>query len=236
MDKENILIVDDDKEIRNLIEIYLKNEGYNTIKAKDGIEALSVLQNNEVDLIILDIMMPNMDGIEVCMKVREEREMPIIMLSAKSEDMDKILGLTTGADDYVTKPFNPLELIARVKSQLRRYKKFNNNSADEQDIQTEGVMEIEDLMINTNTHEILVDGKDIKLTPTEFSILELLAENRGIVFSIRKIYEAVWKEEFFENDNTVMVHIRKIREKIEEDTRKPKYIKTVWGVGYKIDK
>jgi DNA-binding response OmpR family regulator len=231
MDKETILIVDDEKEIRDLIDIYLKNEGYKTLKADNGLEALKLLQNNEVQLIILDIMMPKMDGIEACMKVRAENNVPIIMLSAKSEDMDKIMGLTTGADDYLTKPFNPLELIARVKSQLRRFIKLNSGT-----IRKEGVIEIDDLVINTDTHEIRVDGKEMKLTPREFDILELLARNRGIVFSIEKIYEQVWKEDFIQSDNTVMVHIRKIREKIEEDSRKPRFIKTVWGVGYKIEK
>lgn len=232
MDKETILIVDDEKEIRDLVDIYLKNEGYNTLKAEDGIEALQLLKSNEVHLIILDIMMPKMDGIEACMKVRAEHNVPIIMLSAKSEDMDKILGLTTGADDYITKPFNPLELMARVKSQLRRYIRLNNGTSPRK----EGLIEIEDLTINTENHEIRVDGKEVKLTPREFDILELLARNRGIVFSIEKIYDLVWKEEFIQSDNTVMVHIRKIREKIEENPRKPKYIKTVWGVGYKIEK
>jgi DNA-binding response OmpR family regulator len=188
------------------------------------------LEKNDIDLIILDIMMPQMDGIDTCIKIREEKNMPIIMLSAKSEDMDKILGLTTGADDYLTKPFNPLELIARVKSQLRRYKRFNNPPEKK-----EGIIEIDDLIIDSNTHEVKVSSKEVKLTPREFDILELLARNRGIVFSIEKIYEKVWGEEFFESDNTVMVHIRKIREKIEDNSKKPRYIKTVWGVGYKIE-
>ncbi len=232
MDKETILIVDDEKEIRDLIEIYLKNEGYNTLKASDGFEALSLLKSREVQLIILDVMMPNMDGIRACMKIREERNTPIIMLSAKSEDMDKIMGLTTGADDYITKPFNPLELIARVKSQLRRYIKLNNNSV----AFGRAILEIDDLVINTETHEVSIDGKMVKLTPREFDILELLARNPGKVFSIENIYQSVWQESFIQSDNTVMVHIRKIREKLEKDPRKPRYIKTVWGVGYKIEK
>lgn len=235
MDKETILIVDDEKEIRDLIDIYLKNEGYNTLKAEDGLKALEILENNEVHLIILDIMMPKLDGMQACLKIREERNTPIIMLSAKSEDMDKIMGLTTGADDYLTKPFNPLELIARVKSQLRRYIKLNNSSPIP-NLDKTSIIEIEDLMMNTENHEVFLDGKPIKLTPMEFDILELLGRNRGIVFSIEKIYEKVWKEEFIQSDNTVMVHIRKIREKIEEDPRKPRFIKTVWGVGYKIEK
>lgn len=230
MDKETILIVDDEKEIRKLIQIYLKNEGYNTILAENGEEALKILESNDIHLIVLDIMMPKMDGIEACLKIREDRNMPIIMLSAKSEDMDKILGLTTGADDYVTKPFNPLELVARIKSQLRRYTKLNNI-----DPINKSIIEIDGLVINVDTHEVKVDGKEVKLTPREFDILELLARNKGIVFSIEKIYEMVWKEDFYDSNNTVMVHIRKIREKIEEDSRNPRYIKTVWGVGYKFE-
>lgn len=237
MSKERILIVDDEKEIRDLIDIYLKGEGYETLKAENGEEALNILGGNDVDLIILDIMMPKVNGIEACLKIREEREMPIIMLSAKSEDMDKILGLNTGADDYLTKPFNPLELVARVKSQLRRYKRFNKVSA-QADIQEkeENVLEIDEISINLETHEVFKEGDEIKLTPTEFDILVLLGGNRGKVFSIENIYSSVWKQDFMQSDNTVMVHIRKVREKIEEDPRKPKYIKTVWGVGYKIDR
>lgn len=232
MEKETILIVDDEKEIRDLIDIYLKNEGYKTLKAENGITALKLLKNNNIDLILLDIMMPKMDGIETCMKIREEKNTPIIMLSAKSEDIDKIMGLTTGADDYITKPFNPLELVARVKSQLRRYLKLNEFKKPDN---KNGFIEVDDLIINVNTHEVKIGNKDIKLTPREFDILKLLAENRGIVFSIEKIYETVWKESFMESENTVMVHIRKIREKIEQNPRKPIYIKTVWGVGYKIE-
>lgn len=232
MEKETILIVDDEKEIRDLIDIYLKNEGYNTLKAENGMAALELLKNNNIDLILLDIMMPKMDGIETCMKIREDKNTPIIMLSAKSEDIDKIMGLTTGADDYITKPFNPLELVARVKSQLRRYLKLNEFKKPDN---KNGFIEVDDLIININTHEVKVGSKDVKLTPREFDILSLLAENRGIVFSIEKIYETVWKESFMESENTVMVHIRKIREKIEQNPRKPIYIKTVWGVGYKIE-
>ncbi|KMY53084.1 DeoR faimly transcriptional regulator [Bacillus sp. FJAT-27231] len=225
----NILIVDDDQEIRNLISIYLENEGLKTQKAEDALEALKLLEKSECDLIILDIMMPNMDGIQACMKIREERHLPIIMLSARSEDMDKIQGLASGADDYITKPFNPLELIARVKSQLRRYKKYNTGSD-----QDKNLIEIGDLSINTDTRQVRVGNKEVRLTPKEFDILELLARNKGIVLSVSKIYEAVWKEDFFKSDNTVMVHITKIREKIEEEPKRPIYIKTVWGVGYKI--
>lgn len=234
MEKGTILIVDDEKEIRDLVEIYLKGEGYDTIKACDGEEALVALTKNEVDLIILDVMMPKLNGIETCLKIREIKEMPIIMLSAKSEDVDKILGLNMGADDYLTKPFNPLELVARVKSQLRRFYKFSNKS--EGSIEDNNAIQIEELTINLETHEVSLNGDLLKLTPTEFDILALLAQSRGKVFSIQNIYESVWNQEFMTSDNTVMVHIRKIREKIEQDPRKPRFIKTVWGVGYKIEK
>ncbi|MGF7060345.1 response regulator transcription factor [Brassicibacter mesophilus] len=232
MERKTILVVDDEKEIRELIEIYLKNEGYDIIKATNGLDALDILHNQKVDLIILDIMMPKLDGIKACIKIREQKNMPIIMLSAKSEDMDKILGLSSGADDYVTKPFNPLELVARVKSQLRRYTKLNDYSTSNNNEE----IEVDDLVINTSTHQVKIDGKNIKLTPREFDILLLLSRNKGIVFSIEKIYESVWKEPFLQSDNTVMVHIRNIREKIEANPRKPRYIKTVWGVGYKVEK
>ena len=231
---QKILIVDDEKEIRDLIEIYLKSEGYETLKAADGEEALRILSMEEPDLIILDVMMPKMNGIDACLKIREEKQMPIIMLSAKSEDVDKILGLNMGADDYLTKPFNPLELIARVKSQLRRFYKLNPKVKEKEE---EGnIINIDDMKINLDTHEIFIGDNEVKLTPTEFDILVLLAKNRGKVFSIANIYESVWNQEFLESDNTVMVHIRKIREKTEENPRKPKFIKTVWGVGYKIEK
>ncbi|WP_418301328.1 response regulator transcription factor [Lysinibacillus fusiformis] len=231
MNKETILIVDDEKEIRNLIAIYLKNEGYQVLEACDGEEGLQLLKKQEVHLIVLDLMMPNVDGMEMCMKVREIAEMPIIMLTAKSQDMDKIMGLTIGADDYVTKPFNPLELVARIKSQLRRYLKLNGLNKSNSD-----EIEIGDLRINTATHEVLVNNEKVKLTPREFAILELLSSNPGIVMSAEQIYERVWKEEAFQSENTVMVHIRKIRERIETNPRNPQYIKTVWGVGYKVEK
>lgn len=224
-----ILIVDDEKEIRHLISVYLENEGLETEQAETAIDALRLLENEEYDLIILDIMMPEMDGIQACMKIREERHMPIIMLSAKSEDMDKIQGLASGADDYMAKPFNPLELIARVKSHMRRYKKYNAESVSEK-----GIITIGELKINTETRLVYSGEKEVRLTPKEFDILELLASNKGIVMSVSKIYEAVWKEDCFKSDNTVMVHITKIREKIEEDPKKPIYIKTIWGVGYKV--
>jgi two-component system, OmpR family, response regulator VanR len=237
MSQETILIIDDEKEIRDLIGIYLTNEGYNVIKAADGIEGLNYLENETVHLVVLDIMMPRLDGIQACMKIRESRNVPIIMLSAKSQDMDKIMGLTTGADDYVTKPFQPLELVARIKSQLRRYLRLNQTDAFPQQntITQMDVIIIDELLINVTTHEVTVEDKEIKLTPREFAILELLARNPGVVFSTEKIYERVWNEPFYESENTVMVHIRNLREKLENYPRTPRYIKTVWGVGYKIE-
>ncbi|WP_211746852.1 response regulator transcription factor [Paenibacillus sp. Marseille-Q4541] len=231
MSREAILLVDDEKEIIELIEIYLKNEGYVLYKASNGLEALEILRCSPVDLIILDVMMPQMDGIQACMKIREKNNTPIIMLSAKSQDIDKISGLSIGADDYVTKPFNPLELVARVKSQLRRYKLLNNNNNS---VSAENQIVIDDLMINTATHTVMIGDQEVKLTPREFDILKLLAVNQGIVLSMDKIYEEVWNEPFMESKNTVMVHIRKLREKIEKDTQHPQYIKTVWGIGYKM--
>ncbi|MDN3362323.1 response regulator transcription factor [Priestia megaterium] len=225
--KDRILIIDDDEQIRNLIAIYLENEGFEALKVSNAVSGLALLEEQEVDLIILDIMMPQMNGIDAAFKIREEKNMPIIMLSAKSEDMDKISGLTAGADDYLTKPFNPLELIARVKSQIRRYKKYNERA--ERD-----VIQIGDLEINRSTRLVFVRGQEIRLTPKEFDILELLARHKGTVMSMGKIYEAVWQEDAFKSDNTVMVHITKIREKIEENPKKPIYIKTIWGVGYRI--
>ncbi|WP_217559586.1 response regulator transcription factor [Paenibacillus sp. GbtcB18] len=225
-----ILLVDDETEITNLLEIYLKNEGYKLLKASDGAEALELLNENEVDLIILDVMMPRMDGIEACMKIREEKHMPIIMLSAKSQEIDKITGLSIGADDYVIKPFSPLEMLARVKSQLRRYRQLNSHPA-----KNENEILIEDLLINLGTHKVYVEGSEVRLTPREFAILQVLARNRGQVLSMEQIYEAVWDEPFFESNNTVMVHIRKIREKIEKDPSRPQMIKTVWGIGYTIE-
>jgi DNA-binding response OmpR family regulator len=234
LENGTILIVDDEKEIRDLVDIYLKGDGYDTIKACDGLEAIEIIEKNSVDLIILDVMMPNLNGIETCLKIREMKEMPIIMLSAKSEDIDKILGLNMGADDYLTKPFNPLELVARVKSQLRRFYKFGKKVEISEE--NNNVIQIDDLTINLETHEVTLGDNLLKLTPTEFDILSLLAQSRGKVFSIENIYESVWNQEFMTSDNTVMVHIRKIREKIEEDPRNPRFIKTVWGVGYKIEK
>lgn len=229
-----ILVIDDDVQIRNLIEIYLKNEGFQVIKAEDGLEALRILAKNKVHLIILDIMMPRLDGIDACLRIREESEVPIIMLSAKVEDLHKIHGLSVGADDYVTKPFNPLELVARVKSQLRRYLRFNHLH-ESAITANKSLIEIGNLTINTATHQIFVNNEEVKLTPKEFAILELLARHQGMVFSSQKIYELVWKEPMIESENTVMVHIRNIREKIEDNPRKPIYLKNVWGVGYKIE-
>ena len=225
----NVLVVDDDKAIVEAIEIYLTTEGYKVYKAFDGLEALKVIKNEEIHLVIMDIMMPNMDGTRATMKIREEKEIPIIMLSAKSEDVDKILGLNVGADDYVTKPFNPLELIARVNSQIRRYTRFSPLKKDK------AIITIGGLEINKDSKEITVDGVLAKLTPLEFKILTLLMENPGRVFSIEEIYERVWNEVAY-NVETVTVHIRRIREKIEINPKEPRYLKVVWGIGYKIEK
>lgn len=229
----NILVVDDDKEIVESIEIFLKNEGYNVYKAYNGMEALDVLVNNDVHLILMDIMMPKLDGIKATIKIREEKNIPIILVSAKSEDTDKIMGLNIGADDYITKPFNLLELIARVKSNLRRYMNLGNfsNESLQQDILKSGGLEL-----NTSTKEVKVDSLNVKVTPIEYRILELLLRNKGRVFSIDEIYEKVWKEESFNVENTVAVHIRRIREKIEINPKEPRYLKVVWGIGYKIEK
>ncbi|AWV36031.1 response regulator transcription factor [Paenibacillus odorifer] len=232
MKRETILLVDDEKEIVELLTIYLCNEGYRLLKAYDGMEALECLQKEEVDLIILDVMMPKMDGLAACMKIREERKMPIIILSAKNTDMDKISGLSLGADDYVGKPFNPLEIVARVKSQLRRYHGFNK---DNNTLGDDSKLSFEDLTIDTSKHEVYVDQQKIKLTPREFSILELLARHQGQVLSLEQIYNKVWNEPFLDGGNTVMVHIRNLRDKIEIDSKRPRYIQTVWGVGYKLD-
>ena len=228
---EHILVVDDDQEIRKLIQIYLENDGYICHMAKDGQEALDLVKSQPIELMVLDVMMPRIDGLTVCQEVRKEKNIPIIMVSAKSQDTDKIYGLTSGADDYMTKPFSPLELVARIKSQLRRFKVLNNCEGINAS-QTE--ISIDGLYINTATHEVKVNGVPVKLTPREFDILLLLAKNKGLVFSTDKIYETVWEEDPFETRNTVMVHIRKIREKIEANPRSPEYVKTVWGVGYKI--
>lgn len=229
MSKLTVLVADDDQEIREGIEIYLKNEGYDVLKAADGAEAVDLLDQHEVHLLILDVMMPNMDGISATFKIRQQQNVPIIMLSAKSEDSDKIHGLSVGADDYVTKPFHPMELMARVKSQLRRYVELGTYEGN-------GAMQIDGLVVNEETKEVSVDGVEVKLTPIEFKITSLLMRNAGRVFSINEIYERVWEEEAYNAENVVAVHIRKIREKIEVDPKSPRYVKVVWGVGYKIDK
>ncbi len=232
MEAQTILVIDDDTAIQDLIEIYLRNEGFQVLKAGNGLEALDILAKVKVHLAILDIMMPKLDGIQACLKIREQNELPIIMLSAKVEDLDKIHGLSVGADDYLTKPFNPLELVARVKSQLRRYLHYQHPV---QSSAKEDVLKIGNMIINTITHQVLINKIEVKLTPKEFAILELLARHRGMVFSRERIYEIVWNEAILESENTVMVHIRNIREKIEENPRKPHYLKNVWGVGYKIE-
>ena len=224
----NILVVDDDREIVDSIAIFLSGEGYEVIKAYDGIDALDVLSEKEVHLLILDIMMPKLDGIKTLMRLRTSKNIPVILLSAKSEDADKILGLTAGADDYVTKPFNPSELVARVKSQLRRYTSLGSIK------QQAGEIEISGLSVNTENKTVKVDGEEVRLTPIEYKILELLCKNRGRVFSAEDIYRNVWNEEAIVGDNTIAVHVRHIREKIEINPKEPKYLKVVWGIGYKI--
>lgn len=228
MNKKKILIVDDEQDITHIVSIYLENNDFETVKAESGKAALEILNNEKIDLAILDVMMPEMDGITLCIKIREKTNIPIIMLSAKDQDMDKVMGLTCGADDYLAKPFNPIELLARVRSQLRRFNELNPVQINSE------VLKYDDFLLNLSTHSLLKKDEEIRLTPTEFKILKLLWINRGIVFSTEKIYERIWGEEEFEVDNTVMVHIRNLRDKIEEDNRKPRYIKTVWGVGYKF--
>lgn len=227
-----ILVCDDDKDIVEAIDIYLTQEGYEVQKAYDGDEAIKVLKSNEVDLLIMDVMMPRLDGIRATLKIRENMSLPIIILSAKSEDADKILGLNIGADDYMTKPFNPLELVARVKSQLRRYTQLGSTakSDSQSEFRTGG------LLIKDDLKEVTVDGEKVKLTPIEYNILLLLVKNQGKVFSINQIYENIWNEEAIGADNTVAVHIRHIREKIEINPKEPRYLKVVWGVGYKVEK
>ena len=226
-----ILVCDDDKEIVEAIEIYLTQEGHHILKAYDGEQAIRVLQNHPVDLLIIDVMMPKLDGIRATLKIREENALPIIILSAKSEDADKILGLNVGADDYVTKPFNPLELVARVKSQLRRYTQLGAMTEKKENIYETG-----GLMIDDDRKEVTVDGESVKLTPIEYRILLFLVQNQGRVFSINQIYENIWNEEAIAADNTVDVHIRHIREKIEINPKEPRYLKVVWGLGYKVEK
>lgn len=233
MSDTNILVVDDEKEIAELIEIYLVSDGYKVHKAYTADKGFEILESMKIDLVLLDIMMPGMDGLTMCKKIREVNNIPIIMISAKSADLDKILGLSTGADDYVTKPFNPLELTARVKSQLRRYTQLNPNNPNEK---SDNEISIQGLDINKEDHRVVVYGEEIKLTPIEFDILHLLASNPGKVFSTDEIFEKVWNEKVYEANNTVMVHIRRLRGKMKEDSRANKIITTVWGVGYKIEK
>ena len=230
---QNILVCDDDKQIVEAIDIYLTGEGYHVIKAYDGYEALKILDSTPVDLMILDVMMPGLDGIRTTLKVRETSSIPIIILSAKSEDNDKILGLNIGADDYITKPFNPLELVARVKSHIRRYTQLGNMNQQQAG---EQIYKCGGLTINDDNKEVQVDGETIKLTPIEYNILLLLVKNAGKVFSIDEIYEQIWNEEAIGADNTVAVHIRHIREKIEINPKEPKYLKVVYGLGYKVEK
>ena len=228
----NILVCDDDKEIVKAIEIYLSKEGYNVLKAYNGDDALKILNNNKIHLIILDIMMPVKDGIETLKEIRKSESIPVIMLSAKSEDEDKINGLNLGADDYVTKPFNPLELIARVNSGIRRYTKLGNIETSE----NKNIYKTGELIIDDDLKKVLVEGKEVKLTPTEYNILKFLTKNKGTVYSIEKIYENVWNDEAYAAENIIAVHIRHIREKIEINPKEPKYLKVIWGIGYKIEK
>ena len=233
MERQTILVIDDDKDIRQMIKIYLNNENYNVLLSAGGREALEIIENEKVDLVVLDIMMPEMDGMETCMKIRENHNMPIIFLSAKGDDMDKIMGLSAGGDDYITKHFNPLELIARVKANIRRVNIFDKTDSE---ISEENILTVDNLVINVDNHQVFINDQEVHLTKTEFDILKLLASNKGVIFSIEKIYNEVWKDEFFVTDNTVTVHIRKLREKLKDDYKNPKYIKTIWGVGYKIEK
>ena len=226
----NILVCDDDKDIVGAIEIYLKNEGYHVYKACDGLESLNIVDKEEIHLILMDIMMPKLDGMRTTMRIREEKNIPIIMLSAKSEDYDKITGLNAGADDYITKPFNPLELIARVKSQLRRYTSLGSME------KRSGVYRSGGLVVDDEQKTVTLDGEQVPVTPIEYGILKLLTEHAGKVFSMEQIYEAVWKEQAYNPENTVAVHVRRIREKLEINPKDPRYLKVVWGIGYKIEK
>ena len=227
---ERVLIVDDDPEIAQLISVYLKNEGLQTRVVFSGSEALEDIHSQRFDLAILDVMLPDISGFRLCEEIRSHYNYPVIMLTAKSEDIDMITGLTIGADDYITKPFNPVEMTARVKAQLRRYTQYNSRRLDD------SVIDFQGLILNKNTHECSLYGEKLNLTPTEFAILQMLCENRGKVISSQELFESIWKEKYFESNNTVMVHIRRIREKMHEQPRNPKFIKTVWGMGYKIEK
>lgn len=231
---ENILIVDDEKEIADLIEVYLKNDGYTVYKFYSGAEALQCIGETDLDLAILDVMLPDVDGFHICQKIREKFYYPIIMLTAKVEDGDKIMGLTIGADDYITKPFNPLEVVARVKTQLRRYIRYNSLIHKQEETVQE--YDIRGLVINKDNHKCLLFGKELQLTPIEFSILWYLCEHQGVVVPSEELFEAVWGEKFYHSNNTVMAHIGRLREKMNEPAKRPKFIKTVWGVGYTIEK
>ncbi len=230
---ESILIVDDEKEIADLIEVYLKNDGYTIYKFYNGKEALKCIETTKLDLAILDVMLPDIDGFHLCQKIREKYFYPIIMLTAKVEDTDKIMGLTIGADDYITKPFNPLEVVARVKTQLRRYVKYNSNNESANIPITE--YDVRGLIINKETHRCSLFGKEVTLTPIEFSLLWYLCEHKGKVVSSEELFEAVWREKYLDNNNTIMAHIGRLREKLHEPAKNPKLIKTVWGVGYTIE-
>ena len=229
----NILVCDDEKEIADAIELYLQREGFNILKANDGKEALDIIDKNVIHLVILDIMMPKLNGIETAKKIREDKSIPIIILSAKSEDYDKILGLNIGADDYMTKPFNPLELVARVNSQIRRYTKLG--AITEENNNKNNIYKTGELVINDDTKEVSVDGENVKLTPTEYNILKFLTKNKGKVYSIEQIYENIWEDEAYGAENIIAVHIRHIREKIEINPKEPKYLKVIWGIGYKVE-
>jgi len=233
---ESILLVDDEKEIADLLEVYLINEGYTVYKCYNGLEALKYIENLKLDLAILDVMLPDVDGFRNCQKIREKYFFPVIMLTAKVEDTDKIMGLTIGADDYITKPFNPLEVVARVKTQIRRNVRYNNASHKEDSNMPLSEYDIKGLIINKDTHKCTLYGKALALTPIEFSILWYLCENRGRVIPSEELFERVWGEKYFDSNNTVMAHIARLREKMQEPARKPKFIKTVWGVGYTIEK
>ncbi|MDE5781019.1 MAG: VanR-ABDEGLN family response regulator transcription factor [Lachnospiraceae bacterium] len=231
---ENILVVDDEKEIADLIEVYLKNDGYTVFKFYNGTDALKCIEETDLDLAILDVMLPDINGFQICRKIREKFYYPIIMLTAKVEDGDKIMGLTIGADDYITKPFNPLEVAARVKTQLRRYMRYNNPALKQEKESRE--YDIRGLIINKDNHKCSLFGKELHLTPIEFSVLWYLCEHQGKVVSSEELFEAVWEEKYLDNNNTVMAHIGRLREKMNEPAKNPKFIKTVWGVGYTIEK
>lgn len=241
MDETTVLVCDDDREIVEAIDIYLRQEGYRVLKAYDGEEAIRLLGENKVELLLIDVMMPKLDGIRATLKIRETSSVPIIILSAKSEDVDKILGLNIGADDYITKPFNPLELVARVKTQLRRYERYNHplpsdvQSSSAAEPERDSRIDIRGLTIDRDSHKCSLNGSTLSLTPREFSILWYLCENKGRVISSEELFEQVWGEKFLDNNNTVMAHIGRLREKMKDSGRRPKYIKTVWGVGYQIE-